>query len=58
MPWKLTRPATRAACCMLWVTITIVYELTGVLIEYAKTAKIFTTPADQRTEDYVTGRFG
>jgi phosphate transport system ATP-binding protein len=31
---------------------------TGVLIEYAKTAKIFTTPADQRTEDYVTGRFG
>jgi phosphate transport system ATP-binding protein len=31
---------------------------TGVLIEYDKTAKIFTTPADQRTEDYVTGRFG
>jgi phosphate transport system ATP-binding protein len=31
---------------------------TGVLVEYAKTAKIFTTPADQRTEDYVTGRFG
>jgi phosphate transport system ATP-binding protein len=31
---------------------------TGVLVEYDKTAKIFTTPADQRTEDYVTGRFG
>jgi len=31
---------------------------TGVLIEYDKTAKIFTTPADKRTEDYVTGRFG
>jgi phosphate transport system ATP-binding protein len=31
---------------------------TGVLIEYARTAKIFTTPADPRTEDYVTGRFG
>ena len=31
---------------------------TGVLIEYDRTAKIFTTPADQRTEDYVTGRFG
>jgi phosphate transport system ATP-binding protein len=31
---------------------------TGVLVEYAKTARIFTTPADQRTEDYVTGRFG
>ena len=31
---------------------------TGILVEYDKTAKIFTTPADQRTEDYVTGRFG
>jgi phosphate transport system ATP-binding protein len=31
---------------------------TGVLVEYDQTAKIFTTPADKRTEDYVTGRFG
>jgi phosphate transport system ATP-binding protein len=31
---------------------------TGILVEYDRTAKIFTTPADQRTEDYVTGRFG
>jgi phosphate transport system ATP-binding protein len=31
---------------------------TGVLVEYDTTAKIFTTPADKRTEDYVTGRFG
>ncbi len=31
---------------------------TGVLVEYDKTSKIFTTPADKRTEDYVTGRFG
>ena len=31
---------------------------TGVLVEYDRTAKIFTTPGDQRTEDYVTGRFG
>jgi phosphate transport system ATP-binding protein len=30
----------------------------GILVEYDQTAKIFTTPADQRTEDYVTGRFG
>ena len=30
----------------------------GILVEYDKTAKIFTTPADKRTEDYVTGRFG
>jgi phosphate transport system ATP-binding protein len=31
---------------------------TGILVEYDATAKIFTTPADKRTEDYVTGRFG
>jgi len=31
---------------------------TGVLVEYDRTSKIFTTPADRRTEDYVTGRFG
>jgi phosphate transport system ATP-binding protein len=31
---------------------------TGVLVEYDVTPKIFTQPSDQRTEDYVTGRFG
>jgi phosphate transport system ATP-binding protein len=31
---------------------------TGILVEYDLTSKIFTTPSDQRTEDYVTGRFG
>jgi phosphate transport system ATP-binding protein len=31
---------------------------TGILVEYDDTSKIFTTPADKRTEDYVTGRFG
>jgi phosphate transport system ATP-binding protein len=31
---------------------------TGVLVEYDNTDKIFTNPSDQRTEDYVTGRFG
>jgi phosphate transport system ATP-binding protein len=30
----------------------------GILIEYDVTSKIFTTPSDRRTEDYVTGRFG
>jgi phosphate transport system ATP-binding protein len=30
----------------------------GVLVEYDTTTKIFTQPADTRTEDYVTGRFG
>jgi phosphate transport system ATP-binding protein len=30
----------------------------GVLVEYDATEKIFTHPADERTEGYVTGRFG
>ncbi|MGA9192104.1 MAG: phosphate ABC transporter ATP-binding protein PstB [Anaerolineales bacterium] len=30
----------------------------GELIEFDETEKIFTRPKDQRTEDYVTGRFG
>ncbi|MGY6500426.1 MAG: phosphate ABC transporter ATP-binding protein PstB [Acidimicrobiales bacterium] len=31
---------------------------TGVLVEYAPTDKIFSSPDDERTENYVTGRFG
>ncbi|CAN5595116.1 phosphate ABC transporter ATP-binding protein PstB [soil metagenome] len=31
---------------------------TGILVEYDKTEHIFTNPTDQRTENYVTGRFG
>ena len=30
----------------------------GELVEYGPTMKIFTNPAQKRTEDYVTGRFG
>ena len=30
----------------------------GILVEYDATPTIFTKPADKRTEDYVTGRFG
>ena len=33
-------------------------EITGQLIEYAPTESMFTQPADQRTEDYISGRFG
>ena len=33
-------------------------ERTGVLVEYDETETIFTNPADERTENYVTGRFG
>jgi phosphate transport system ATP-binding protein len=31
---------------------------TGVLVEYDQTEKIFSNPSDERTENYVTGRFG
>lgn len=34
------------------------FFLNGYLVESDKTDKIFTTPKDQRTEDYITGRFG
>jgi phosphate transport system ATP-binding protein len=34
------------------------FFLMGNLVEFDKTQKIFTTPSDQRTEDYITGRFG
>lgn len=34
------------------------FMLTGELIEYDKTVRLFANPADQRTEDYVMGRFG
>jgi len=31
---------------------------TGVLVEYDRTERIFSNPADERTENYITGRFG
>ncbi|WP_349254177.1 phosphate ABC transporter ATP-binding protein PstB [Paenibacillus sp. RC67] len=34
------------------------FFLNGELIESDQTDKIFTAPTDQRTEDYITGRFG
>lgn len=34
------------------------FFLNGEVIEYDETDKIFSNPADQRTEDYVSGRFG
>jgi phosphate transport system ATP-binding protein len=34
------------------------FFLTGKLVEFAPTTKIFTNPSDKRTEDYITGRFG
>ncbi len=34
------------------------FFLLGDLVEYDRTAKIFTSPSDKRTEDYISGRFG
>jgi phosphate transport system ATP-binding protein len=30
----------------------------AILVEYGRTADLFTSPQDKRTEDYITGRFG
>ena len=30
----------------------------GTLVEMDDTSKIFTNPSDNRTEDYISGRFG
>jgi phosphate transport system ATP-binding protein len=34
------------------------FMLYGEVVEYGPTRKIFTSPDDKRTEDYITGRFG
>ncbi len=34
------------------------FFLYGDLVEYGPTTKVFTTPSDRRTEEYITGRFG
>ena len=30
----------------------------GLLIEYGETSQIFTNPVEERTKDYITGRYG
>lgn len=34
------------------------FFLLGELVEYGETEKLFSQPQDERTEDYITGRFG
>lgn len=34
------------------------FLLQGELVEYDETRKVFTSPSDERTEDYITGKFG
>ena len=33
-------------------------QRTGVLVEYDRTERLFSKPSDERTENYITGRFG
>jgi phosphate transport system ATP-binding protein len=33
-------------------------DRSGIMVEFNETSRIFTKPQDQRTEDYITGRFG
>jgi phosphate transport system ATP-binding protein len=40
------------------VADTTAFMLEGELIEHGPTTKIFTNPTDERTERYVTGKFG
>ncbi|SFB33338.1 phosphate transport system ATP-binding protein [Cohnella sp. OV330] len=35
-----------------------VFFLNGEVVEYSATEKLFSDPSDQRTEDYISGRFG
>ena len=35
-----------------------VFMLDGIVVEHDETAKLFTNPSDERTERYVTGKFG
>ncbi len=34
------------------------FFLTGELVEFSSSDRLFSTPSDRRTEDYITGRFG
>jgi phosphate transport system ATP-binding protein len=40
------------------VADTTAFFLAGELIEHAPTNDVFTNPSDNRTEEYVTGKFG
>jgi phosphate transport system ATP-binding protein len=56
----VTHNMQQAARVSDFTAMMMLYEDTrsGTVIEYDNTKKIFTTPRDKRTEDYVTGRFG
>jgi phosphate transport system ATP-binding protein len=55
-------PALRSGAHLPWRAVPgsagVSEDRAGTLIEFGDTQTIFTRPKDQRTEDYVTGRFG
>ena len=50
--------AARASDYTAMMMLTNGESRSGTVIEFDQTNAIFTRPKDQRTEDYVTGRFG
>ncbi|BCV25369.1 phosphate import ATP-binding protein PstB [Gelria sp. Kuro-4] len=50
----VTHNMQQAARVSAWTAL----FLSGEVIEYDSTSKVFTNPRDKRTEDYITGRFG
>ena len=40
------------------ISDTTAFFLLGEVIEHAPSEQLFSAPADKRTEDYITGRFG
>jgi phosphate transport system ATP-binding protein len=50
----VTHNMQQAARCSDFTT----FMYLGELVEFDRTTKIFTAPRDQRTQDYITGRFG
>lgn len=40
------------------VSENVAFLLLGELVEYGRTGEIFTVPKDERTDDYISGRFG
>jgi phosphate transport system ATP-binding protein len=50
--------AARASDYTAMMMLSEAGERSGTVIEFDETKRIFTTPKDKRTEDYVTGRFG
>ena len=50
----VTHNMQQAARVSQWTS----FFLMGELVEYSPTSEIFTKPGDQRTKDYISGRFG